>query len=152
MIGVAPLLAALLAGSTDAAQVAASVGLPTGVLPGCPDSVRIDERLSAPVVGWTVGHSSEPHRLAGITLFDGKPAAGASLVGDDQPPTPSTSATTWTLAKKRVYWLSCSYAGTNVTLAREIPSELRSCSATYSNTVHVAGLPELIHFECRAAK
>jgi hypothetical protein len=152
MIGAAPLAALLLAGSATAAQSAASAGVTPSLLPPCPESVQIDEKLSAPVVGWTVGRSSEPHRLAGITLFDGKPALGASLVGDDQAGHASSSVTTWALAKRKEYWLSCSYAGTNVTLTREIPSALRSCSAVYSNSVRIAGLPELTRFTCSAVR
>ena len=145
MIGAGPLAAFLLAGS-------AAAGATTSSLPPCPESVQIEDKLSAPVAGWTADRSSEPHRLAGITLFDGKPALRASLVGDDQVGPGSSSVTTWTLARNRDYWLSCSYAGTNVTLTREIPADLRYCSATYSKIVRIAGLPELTRFACRALR
>jgi hypothetical protein len=134
-LALAVLLASPLARSSDAVQ--------------CPDSIRVAEKLAAAADGWTEGASDEPHRLAGITLFDGKPEERASLVGEERVLSKAKLQVTWPLAKGREYWLSCSYASTGVVLSRRLPEAVRSCTATYSRNVRVAGLPELLRLDCK---
>lgn len=115
----------------------------------CPDTITVSEKLSAPVEGWSEGASGEPHRLAGITLFDGTPDERASLVGRERVLSKTQLQVTWTLAKGREYWLSCAYASTGVVLSRRLPAAARSCTAVYARDVQVAGLPELRRLDCR---
>jgi hypothetical protein len=65
----------------------------------------VSEQLSAPVPGWTEGRGQEPHRLSGVTLYDGKPEERASLVGTERPLSKREERVTWSFAKDREYWL-----------------------------------------------
>lgn len=70
---------------------------------GCPPSLLVNEKLARPVDGWIEGRTSEPHRLAGITTFDGKPEELASLVGDERALPRKRMRSTWGFEKGREY-------------------------------------------------
>jgi hypothetical protein len=50
----------------------------------CPPVVEVRQQMAAPVAGWFVAMDDLPHRLAGITFFDGKPEEKASLAPDSE--------------------------------------------------------------------
>jgi len=118
-------------------------------LEGCPTSIEVHEKLAGRFPGWTEGRTAEPHRLASVTLFDGPPEQGASLVGDEQTPSETEMVVRWSFTEhQRPYWLSCSYANTGVTLSRSIPPRIRSCSVTYARRVLIAGMPQVLRIDC----
>jgi hypothetical protein len=120
------------------------------VEPDCPAAIKVEEKLLGPLEnGWTEGHADEPHRLAGITIFDGRPEERASLVPTERVISATRSLATWSFVKGRQYWMTCSYSGTGVVLSRAIAGTVASCSVTYARNVRVAGLPEIQRMECK---
>ena len=115
----------------------------------CPEIIQVTGALAIPVEGWTEGRADEPHRLAGVTMFDGKPEERASLVGTERIISKTQTGTTWNFAKGRQYWLTCSYAGTGVVLSTAIPGTIGSCTVTYARNVRVSGLPEIQRIDCK---
>jgi hypothetical protein len=115
----------------------------------CPAAIEVKEALAKPVVGWSESASPDPHPLAGVTIFDGKPEERASLVGTEKNLSKAERQSTWDLALGRAYWLSCSYANSSVVLSRPIDKTARACVAVYARTVLVGGLPELRRFSCK---
>jgi hypothetical protein len=128
--------------------VIASAGVRATEL-GCPPTLEVTETLASSLGEWSEGHSNEPHRLAGATIFDGRPSEMASLIGDTTVLSRTQTRTSWSLDPSREYWLLCSYASTGVTLFRAIPRTAKACVVTYSRTSRIAGLPEILKLECR---
>jgi hypothetical protein len=121
-----------------------------GAEPECPAAIKVEEKLLGPVEdGWTEGRANEPHRLAGITIFDGKPEERAALVPMERAISTTRSLATWSFVKGRQYWLTCAYSGTGVVLSRAIAGTVAACSVTYARNVRVAGLPEIQRMECK---
>lgn len=116
---------------------------------GCPGTIAVKQSLDGPVPGWSEGRVAEPHRLAGITIFDGKPEQLAALQGEDRVLSKTKTATSWKFAENREYWMRCSYAGTVVTLDRLLPRTTSRCTITFSRHVRVGGLPEIQQVDCR---
>jgi hypothetical protein len=116
---------------------------------GCPPRVEVNEKLVSGYRDWSEGRSEEPHRLAGITIFDGPPSEMASLIGTDKVLSKTKTRTSWSFDGDHEHWLLCSYANTSVTLSRAIPKVVKTCAVTYSRITSIAGLPEILKLECR---
>ena len=115
----------------------------------CPATIKVEEHLLDSVEeGWTEGRAKELHRLAGVTIFDGNPANQASLIPKSRTISKTQTLATWTFAKERQYWITCSYSGTAVVLSRAISEKFVSCSVTYSRNVLVSGHPEVQQINC----
>lgn len=117
----------------------------------CPSTVKTNEQLAGPVMGWTVMQDDAPHQLAGITFFDGPPAEKASLVYDAVQRGKSEHVATWTFDAQsgRDIWVACSYSGTNIELMRSLPRGTHGCSVTYDPQQQVAGLPVIKKVSCK---
>ena len=117
----------------------------------CPPTITTGQELTAPPAGWKPMLDDAPHDLAGITFYDGPPAEKASLVYDRIERSKGAETATWTFAAKkdRPIWLTCSYAGTAVQLARSLPPETTTCTVVYDPKEHVAGLPAIKRINCR---
>lgn len=117
----------------------------------CPDSVKVEQKLSGVAPGWTAAVDDSPHHLAGITFFDGPPADKVSLVYDKATEAGGKFIATWTFNPKssEKVWVACRYAGTSVVLQRALPEKTSACTATYDNKQKVAGLPLLEKLVCR---
>jgi hypothetical protein len=116
----------------------------------CPAQVDVRQQIAAPVAGWSAVMDDLPQRLAGITFFDGKPADKASLAPDSEAKANGKSISTWKFgADGRPVWVACRYAWTTVTLARELPRQVRACSVTYNSRESLAGLPVIEKIDCQ---
>ncbi len=118
---------------------------------GCPETITVNQQLAAPVAGWTPGLDELPHRLAGITFYDGPIADNASLVNDQTTKASGREIATWrfTGMAGRLVWVSCSYAGTAVTLTKSLPAKTSSCAVTFNVRQRVAGLPMIEQVSCK---
>ena len=117
--------------------------------PTCPPSIDVGETLKQTPEGWTESHSSIPHRLSGITIFEGDPQDQASLIGDQRRPSKTTMVSTWQFTEGARYWISCIYSGTRVVLSRPIPPDYKACVITYATGVSIDGAPEIRKVEWR---
>ncbi len=112
----------------------------------CPTSVQVKQQLTAPVAGWIAGSDGMPHQLAGLTFYDGKPEEKASLAPDSH----VNNISTWKLDAARPAWVECHYAGTDVTLTRELPRGTSVCVVTYKRNETIAGLPVIESVDCKS--
>jgi hypothetical protein len=117
----------------------------------CPPTITTRQELTATPAGWKPMLDDTPHDLAGITFYDGPPAEKASLVYDRMDRGNAVQSAIWTFAAKkdRPIWLTCSYAGTTVQLARSLPPQTTNCTVAYDPKEHVAGLPAIKKISCR---
>ncbi|KAA6455688.1 hypothetical protein DYQ86_27095 [Acidobacteria bacterium AB60] len=117
----------------------------------CPDTVDVRQELATTVSGWEPISSDTPLRLSYVTFYDGPPKDKQSLVNDSSKTVAGRETATWKFQPggDRHIWLACSYAGTNIALAKELPSTVSSCSVTYNPRQRVAGMPVIEKMVCK---
>ena len=117
----------------------------------CPDTIDVNQHLAGSVEGWTTILDDTPHRLAGITFYDGPPKDRASLVYDQRTKAGGNEIAKWQFisAGDRRIWLACSYAGTAIVLAKALPAETSTCSVTYNPRQLIAGLQVIEKIDCK---
>jgi hypothetical protein len=117
----------------------------------CPEAIVVEQHLANSIPGWSSLLDDTPHRLAGITFYDGPPEQKASLVSDKRAETGRKQTATWHFHVEdgRQIWLACSYAATSVALTKSLPRSTSACSVTYDRTKLVAGLPLIDKITCR---
>lgn len=116
----------------------------------CPAQIQVHQQLASPVAGWQARIEELPYLLAGITFFEGKPEDNASLAPDSERNANGKTISRWNFPSSRPpIWLACRYAWTSVTLARELPKEIRVCTITYNPRQTIGGLPEIEKIDCR---
>lgn len=116
----------------------------------CPAKIEVKEQIAAAVAGWTPASDDLPHRFAGLTFFDGKPGEKASLAPDSESKANGKLVSTWKFVSgDRGLWVACHYAGTAVTLTRELPASVRACTVTFNPRQSVGGLPLIEKIDCK---
>ncbi|HSY13033.1 MAG TPA: STY0301 family protein [Verrucomicrobiae bacterium] len=117
----------------------------------CPTTVDVKQQLASSVDGWTPTLDDSPHRLSGITFYDGPPQEKASLVYDNIKKTAPKEIATWQFGAdgKRPTWIVCSYSGTAVQLAKSLPSKTSTCQITYNRTQQLSGQPLIESVSCK---
>jgi len=106
----------------------------------CPATVAVEQRASAPAPDWTVSYSGYETAVAGVTIFDGPPAAQASLVPDQEKNSGENIIQVWRLPKsERGYWLQCNYANTTAQIARPLPSSVTRCDVVLDHNMRFGG-------------
>ena len=102
----------------------------------CPPTVSVDERVPEPPEGWTAQQRKTGHRLAGVTFYDGLPAAEASLVYDETATKGDDWIATWRFpASAGGYWIVCRYEATTMELTRAIPPAVTVCRVAYDKRI-----------------
>lgn len=81
-----------------------------------PATIETREEIAATPAGWIGSIESVPSRIAGITVFDGRPERRVSLVPDDRVRDKAKNARvhTWRLALAAIdgSWITVSYSST----------------------------------------
>ncbi len=92
-----------------------------------------------------------PHQLAALTFYDGPPQEKASLVYDDITKAAGKQFAKWTFAPhpERAIWITCSYSGTSILLARALTPGISSCTVTYDARQQIAGTPLIEKIVCQ---
>jgi hypothetical protein len=105
----------------------------------CPPEIAVEQKANDPPVGWTVGYNGFRNGLASVTIYDGPPEQGASLVYDDEKTAPDTITQTWTLVPgARGYWMTCGYSNTAAQVSRKIPANATRCEVVLERNVSFA--------------
>src|SRR5260370_28404333 len=118
-----------------------------------PPVVEVRQQMAAPVAGWSVAMDDLPHRLAGITFFDGKPEEKASLAPDSETKAAGKSVSTWNFGSGgRPVWVACRYAWTTETLTRALPKPVLRCAVIYNPRKSLAVLPLIQQIDCKKGK
>jgi hypothetical protein len=101
----------------------------------CPPQIEVQEKIATDAPAGWIAQTADPIRyLGGVTVFDGDPVDKVSLVPDaDRRATGKDRIATWKFVKpKNPIWLVCSYNGTGVTVAKQLPANIRMCALTYA--------------------
>ena len=110
----------------------AGVGVAGAETPQCPGEISARQELASPHEGWREQRRNGLHLNAHITLYDGVPAEQASLVPDQTRQVKGREISTWNfgnLSTRRI-WIECHYAGTSISLTRELPAGTKTCSVS----------------------
>ena len=118
---------------------------------GCPGTISVSQHLTTEIAGWRAVLDDTPHLLANITFYEGPPEERASLVNDTTTKTVGKETATWRFlpGAGRQIWVTCSYAGAAVTLAKSLPAKIGACSVTYNTRQHIDGLPVIEQVSCK---
>lgn len=116
----------------------------------CPDSISVEQRVTAVPEGWEAALSGAKSQLASVTFFDGPPDERVSLKYEREERQKREWVGIWTLApKSRGHWIQCGYDNTTTVLSRRLPESVRTCKVTYERkTQATLGLPTVKHVGC----
>jgi hypothetical protein len=64
----------------------------------CPATIAVDQKISNTPAGWTARYNCFTNELASLTVYDGPPEEGASLVYSDQKMVADSVTQIWQLA------------------------------------------------------
>lgn len=116
-----------------------------------PPAVDTRQEIKLMPKGWVALTDDVPHRVSGITVFDGRPQRGASLVpnGEEKPESAGRRILLWRLtpSTQEGIWITVSYHATSITLARRLPEGISGLRVTYDTTVATGGLNEIVCIE-----
>jgi hypothetical protein len=102
----------------------------------CPATIAVDQKITNTPAGWTAGYNGFTNELASLTVYDGPPEEGASLVYSDQKMVADSVTQIWQLAPNdRGNWITCGYSNTAAQLAQKIPGDVTRCEATFERNV-----------------
>ena len=102
----------------------------------CPATISVDQKATDVPAGWTSSNNGFKNELAMVTIYDGPPDQGASLVYDDQKTVGNSIIQTWNLAgNSHGSWITCGYSYTSAQLSQKIPADATRCVVTYEGDV-----------------
>ena len=102
----------------------------------CPFEISVDQKAMETPAGWTVSYNGLKNELASVTVYEGPPDQGASLVYDDEKTAPDTTTQIWKLAPSpSSYWIVCGYSNTAAQVAQKVPAGATSCEVVRERNV-----------------
>lgn len=114
----------------------------------CPATISVKQEIQQVPAGWRALPGKPPYQLAGITFYEGPPEQMASLAPDSE----TKSANTWHFEPSpEGIWIACSYASTDIVVAKQLPKEISQCVISYDRQLATAGLPEIRRVDCKAS-
>jgi hypothetical protein len=98
----------------------------------CPATISVTEG-AVPIEGWSLRSEKSQHRFERISVFNKDSDHEYDLAPDSQEIKGSKVTQTWNLQGYRTLpiFLSCHYRGTSVTVSREIPASLNTCTLSF---------------------
>ena len=131
-------------------SVAVLSATPSASLADCPSTLSVEQRAVEPPAGWSATDDGSPHRLTGVTFFDGPPAERASLVYGEEASAEKEWTGIWNFEPNpRGYWIACAYSGTSVVLSRRLPAEVKVCRVRYEQEGREGPVGSLQNIDCR---
>ena len=130
--------------------VTALAAAPAPSLVDCPRTLGVEQKAVSLPVGWSAADDGSPHRLAGVTFFDGPPAELASLKYDETAPADMEWTGIWHFGPNpREFWIACSFSGTSLVLSRRLPAEVKVCRVTYAQERGEGPVGDIETIDCR---
>lgn len=118
-----------------------------------PPTIETDQAITAVPAEWDVIAETQPHWLAGITIFAGPPEQKAALVPHEieHRAAQNTRVALWMFppSSREDIWLAVSYASTSVVLVKSLPEHITELRIIYNTTVKIAGMDEIVRLEYR---
>jgi hypothetical protein len=137
------MLAALLA-------ITALAAAPAPSLIDCPRTLAVEQKAVSLPSGWSAADDGSPHRLAGVTFFDGPPAELASLKYDETASASGEWTGIWHFEPNpRGFWIACSFSGTSIVLSRRLPAEVKVCRVSYAKERGEGPVGDIKKIDCR---
>ena len=98
---------------------------------GCPAMVTVSE-TAAPISGWSFHSDEAHHRFERISVLNKDNGKEYDLAPDEEKQSGTKVNQTWKLQAYRdlPVFLTCRYQGTSVTLSRELPKSVNTCTQT----------------------
>lgn len=113
--------------------VAAAAVSGRGQTTACPESITVTESAEA-TGGWYAAGAKAEHRFERISVFNGKQGGEEyDLAPDDEKTSGRATVQTWVLKDYRSMnlFLRCRYHDTAVTLDKDLPAPLQTCTLTF---------------------
>jgi hypothetical protein len=102
----------------------------------CPPTIAVDQKVTDAPAGWTAGYNGFTNELDSVTIYDGPPEQGASLVYSDEKTVADSVTQTWQLAPTdRGNFITCGYSNTSAQLTQKIPAAATRCEVTFERNV-----------------
>jgi hypothetical protein len=85
-----------------------------------------------PIAGWSLHSDEAQHRFEGISVLNKDNGKEYDLAPDGEKQSGTKVIQTWNVQAYRYLpvFLSCRYQGTSVTLSRELPKSINTCTQT----------------------
>ena len=99
----------------------------------CPETITVTESADA-TGGWHSASARSDHRFERVSVYNGKQGAEEyDLAPDDEKTSGRATIQTWYLKDYRSMnlFLRCRYHGTSVTLDKDLPAPLETCTLTF---------------------
>ncbi len=98
---------------------------------GCPAMVTVSE-TAVPIAGWSFHSDEAHHRFERISVLNKDAGREYDLAPDGEKKSGTKVNQTWNLQAYRdlPLFLTCRYQGTSVTLSRELPKSVNTCTQT----------------------
>ena len=112
--------------------------------------VTKQEIVKAPE-GWACTNEAHPSALASVTISEGPPEDGASLVYDNETKHKGKTIATWQFdaAAKDRYWISSAYSGTVIVLKKQLPEGIKELRVSYDDEIKTDGFSTVEKVEYR---
>ena len=117
----------------------------------CPETIDVRQELTTAIESWSPTLDDAPHRLAGLTFYDGPVQDKASLISDRTTKSAGKETSVWYFKPQanRQIFMACSYSATAIVLTKPLPPKTTSCTVTYSLNMRIAGLPVIEKITCK---
>ncbi len=99
----------------------------------CPETITVTESAEA-IGGWPSAGARAEHRFERVSVYNGKQGAEEyDLAPDDEKASGRATVQTWVLKDYRSMnlFLRCRYHDTAVTLDKDLPAPLETCTFTF---------------------
>jgi len=91
----------------------------------CPATIAVNQKITNTPPGWTAGYNGFTNDLASLTVYDGPPEEGASLVYNDEKTLADSVTQTWQLTPNDCGdSITCRYSNTSAQLAQKILADV----------------------------
>ena len=116
-----------------------------------PKEIVTKQELVKTPESWACTNEAHPSALASVSISEGPPEDGASLVYDNETKHKGKTLATWQFdaAAKDRYWVSCTYSGTVIVLKKQLPEGIKELRVSYDVEVKTDGLPTVEKVEYR---
>jgi hypothetical protein len=115
-----------------------------------PPAIETKQEVKSAPAGWIVITETVSNRLAGITVFDGRPEQKASLVPDrEDRQKDNRLIVSWRLSPSSAegIWLALSYSSTSAVLACKLPQGATGLRVIYDTSITIGGMYEIVRVE-----
>ena len=118
--------------SAAPASTAATSATTLPIADTCPAQLPVKQTISEPIDGWTPLDQQGSHQFVRVAFYPGPPAETKLIVPTIEFQRAAGLHDGWDLpARPGGYWMTCAYANTTASVARQLPASVDFCQADY---------------------